>query len=397
MRPDCFVVHYHEIALKGQNRVFFERKLRQNILWTAGKLGIREVRLLRGRILVFPTAQYDIDGLIAALKNVFGIAYFAPAYKAAQDPDAITEIALKLADSHTFSSFRISTQRAKKTFPMGSVQLNSHIGTLVQKKTGARVDLKKAEFTIFIEIFDSDAILYCERIEGAGGLPVGVSNTAAVLLSSGIDSPVAAYKIMRRGVNLVFVHFHSMPVTSAASVENTKRLVQRLARHQKKAKLYLVPFLEIQQHITSLTPPSYRVLLYRRMMMRIAEKFAFKNKGKALVTGENVGQVASQTLPNMLAINEVAHLPVLRPLAGDDKQDIINFAQKIGTFAISIEPYDDCCSLFVPDNPETSAKPDKIMEYEQNLPIDQLVKTAVKETEMIIFGKNGKDSAKQNG
>lgn len=158
-----------------------------------------------------------------------------------------------------------------------------------------------------------------------------------------------------------------------------------------------MPFAEIQQHITSLTPPSYRVLLYRRMMMRIAEKFAFKNKGKALVTGENVGQVASQTLPNMLAINEVAHLPVLRPLAGDDKQDIINFAQKIGTFAISIEPYDDCCSLFVPGNPETSAKPDKIMEYEQNLPIDQLVKTAVKETEMIIFGKNGKDSAKQNG
>jgi thiamine biosynthesis protein ThiI len=382
MKPDCFIVHYHEIALKGANRIFFEKQLRKNILRAGSKDDIREVQLLRGRVLVKPQPDCKLDRLVEALKKVFGIANFAPAFRVEQNITPVTETALRLARNRRFQSFRIATRRSQKAFPMNSVAVNTHVGEKVRQATGAKVDLKNAEFTIYIEIYDNHALVYCDRIEGAGGLPVGVSSNAVALLSSGIDSPVASYKIMRRGVHLVFVHFHSVPYTSAASVENTKKLVEHLTQFQFKSKLYLVPFLETQQHITSATPPGYRVIFYRRMMMRIAEKIAFKNKASALVTGENVGQVASQTLPNILAINEAVSLPVLRPLAGDDKQDIIKMAEKIGTYEISIEPYDDCCSLFVPGNPETRAKMARVFAFEKHLDIEALVEKAVSEAEV---------------
>ncbi|MFQ5627639.1 MAG: tRNA uracil 4-sulfurtransferase ThiI [bacterium] len=385
MKPDCIIVHYHEIALKGANRIFFERQLRKNILRAGSKYGIRDVELLRGRIMVYPHPECQFEELAAVLKKIFGIAYYAQAYRVEQGIDRLTETALQLAKDRQFASFRIATHRSQKSFPLTSVQVNTLIGEKVREATGAKVDLKNAEFTIHIEIFDREALVYCDRFEGAGGLPVGVSNRALVLLSSGIDSPVASYKIMRRGVILVFVHFHSVPYTSAASIENTKKLVEHLTQYQYKSKLYLVPFLEIQQHITSVATPAYRVILYRRMMMRIAEKIAYRNKAKALVTGENIGQVASQTLPNILAINETVSLPVLRPLAGDDKQDIIRMAEKIGTFKTSIEPYDDCCSLFVPGNPETHAKMKLVREYEDNLDLTGLVVKAVREAELTSF------------
>lgn len=385
MKSDCIIVHYHEIALKGANRSFFERQLRKNILLAGSESGIREVALLRGRVIVYPQPDCQHQSLIQALKRVFGVAYFAPAFRVVQDIKPITDAALSFAQNRQFKSFRISTHRSQKAFPMTSVQVNAHIGEQVRLNTGAKVDLKNAEFTIHIEIFDNDALLYCDRFEGAGGLPVGVSNRAVALLSSGIDSPAASYKIMRRGVRLVFVHFHSVPYTSAASVENTKKLVKHLTQFQYKSKLYLVPFLETQQRITSVTPSSYRVILYRRMMMRMAERIAYKNKAKALVTGESVGQVASQTLPNIMAVNDAVSLPVLRPLAGDDKQDVIKLAEEIGTFKTSIEPYDDCCSLFVPGNPETRAKMELVFEYEKKLELANLVAKAIREADVEIY------------
>lgn len=385
MKPEYFVIHYHEIALKGANRGFFEKRLRKNILRAGLEDDINEVQLLRGRILVKLQPDCNHGRLAEALKKVFGIAYFAPAFLVKQDIEQITAKALLLSKNRHFSSFRITTNRSQKEFPMNSVQVNTHVGEQVRKASGAKVDLKNAEFTIYIEIYDNRTLVYCDRIEGAGGLPVGVSSNAVALLSSGIDSPVASYKIMRRGVHLIFVHFHSVPYTSAASIENTKKLVVHLTQYQFKSKLYLVPFLEIQQHITGATPPGYRVILYRRMMMRIAENIARQNKAFALVTGENVGQVASQTLPNILAINDAVSLPVLRPLAGEDKRDIIHMAEKIGTYKTSIEPYDDCCSLFVPGNPETRAKMERVFEYEKDLEIEALVEKAISEAEIEYF------------
>lgn len=381
----CYLVHYHEIALKGANRAFFENQLRKNLLRAAATCGLGSVRLLRGRVLIETREETDHDRLRSVLQHVFGIAYFAPAHFLEQDLEAITRTAVAIAKCRAFQSFRIVTHRSQKAFPMTSVEVNIAVGRAVQQATGAAVDLKHAELRIYIEIFDKNALVYCERIPGAGGLPVGVSDRAVVLLSSGIDSPVAAYKIMRRGVQLTFVHFHSVPFTSPASIENTVRLVRHLTRYQFKSTLYLVPFLSVQQHITSVTPPGYRVLLYRRLMMRIAERIALRNRAIALVTGENVGQVASQTLPNMRAINEVVSLPVLRPLAGEDKQDIIAMAEKIGTYPISIEPYDDCCSLFVPGNPETRAKLPKVHEYESQIDVDGLIEAVLNETEIRRF------------
>jgi thiamine biosynthesis protein ThiI len=215
--------------------------------------------------------------------------------------------------------------------------------------------------------------MYTDRIEGPGGLPVGVSERAICLISGGIDSPVAAYKMMKRGIKLIYVHFHSAPFTSAASQRNVERLVELLNAYQFRSKLYLVPFAEIQQHIVAQAAPSYRVLLYRRAMVRIAEMIAAKNRAHALVTGENVAQVASQTLVNMKVINEAATLPILRPLAGDDKQEIIAMAQRLGTFEISTEPFDDCCSLFVPPHPETRAKLAMVQEFEAKLDLPPLL------------------------
>lgn len=385
MHPDCYIVHYHEIALKGANRLFFENQLRRNILKVLAPFGVRRVDLLRGRIKVHLPENPRVEDISSNLAKVFGIAYFAPALICEQNINAITEKSLLISKYATFKNFRIETRRAQKHFPMDSVAVNAHVGSAVQKASNATVQLKRPEYKIVVEIFDKEALVYADRTEGAGGLPSGVSDRAVTLLSSGIDSPVAAYKMMRRGVRSIFVHFHSVPYTSPASIENTSKLVESLTFYQMKSKLYLIPFIEVQQYITSVVRPSYRVIMYRRMMLSIAEKIAKYNKAFALITGESVGQVASQTLPNMRAIAEAAEIPILRPLAGDDKQDIIALAEKIGTYDISIEPYEDCCSLFMPKSPETRAKPDVIEELKTKIDTDEWVQKALAEQEVRYF------------
>ncbi len=385
MKPNCIIVHYHEIALKGDNRSFFERQLKNSMTIAAAHLGVARIELLRGRIVAHLEPSAKIDEVIAALKKVCGIAYFAPAVLSGQEVDEMAEIAVSLVKGLTFESFCVRARRTQKTFPLTSVEINTRIGAKIQQHVSARVDLKNPEMTVHIEIYDKSALIYCGKIDGMGGLPVGSSSRAVSLLSSGIDSPVASWKLIRRGVRTTFVHFHSAPYTSNASITNTKRLTELLTEYQYRSKLYIVPFLDIQQHITSTAEGKYRVILYRRMMLRIAEKIAKRENAFALVTGDNVGQVASQTLPNMFAINEVTRLPVLRPLAGEDKQDIINLAKRIGTFDVSIEPYDDCCSLFVPKNPETNARVNLVREQEIDLDIDGLIQKALDASEIIHF------------
>jgi len=381
----CVVVHYSEIGLKGKNRGQFEEQLRYNIQLSLKGLQIQSVQRTFGRLLILLPDCFDWPKIRERLQTVFGIAHFSLAMLTDQDMEHIQAAAMEQMSAKEFKSFRVTTKRAQKEFPLNSSQVNAQIGAAIQQQTGAQVNLNNPEVTCYIEIFNKNALIYSEKVPGLRGLPSGISEKAVSLLSSGIDSPVASWKIMKRGVRVIFVHFHSVPATSEASIENTKRIVEILTRYQYKSKLYLVPFLNIQQQIMIGAPPKYRVLLYRRSMFRLAERIATIEKANALVTGENVAQVASQTLSNIRSINDAVCLPVLRPLAGEDKLEITELAQKIGTFEISIEPYEDCCSLYVPQHPAIYSSPEKLQSIEDSLKLDSFYEEALEKTQIIKF------------
>ncbi len=373
------VIHYHEIALKGNNRRFFEKKLQRNILRATATLGLEQVQRLPGRLMGLLSPNADWPRLSQALQQVFGIAYFAPTLKTEQNLDSIKNAALKLLQHKNFATFKVDTKRAQKTFALTSPQVNAELGEFLCSQFAAKVDLSHPELTLWVEIADDYALLYCTRVPGAGGLPVGTSERAVCLISGGIDSPVAAYRLMRRGVKLIFVHFHSAPFTNTASQRLVERQVQLLTRYQFLSSLYLVPFAEVQRHLVAVCPPSLRVILYRRAMLRMAERIAQRYHAPALVTGENIAQVASQTLTNIRVINDAVRLPVIRPLAGEDKQDIVAQARQIDTYAISIEPYEDCCSLFAAPNPETHAKLENVRRFEMMFDLETELSKALQE------------------
>ena len=379
------LIHYHEIGLKGKNRGRFERRLMTNITRALKDVPCGKLERLSGRMMLALTSKSPIDVIRERLSTVFGIANFSEAVLAKRNIEAIRETAWRLAQKADFESFKIVTRRGDKTFPLNSDQINRDVGKHIQTLSGARVLMDNPDLICFIEIAPQRIFIYAEKIPAPGGLPVGSNESAVSLLSSGIDSPVASYKIMKRGVKLTYVHFHSQPYTNRNSQRNTEDLVRLLTRHQYVSDLYLVPFVEIQRHIMTQAPASYRVILYRRAMLLIAEAIAEKVNAQALVTGENVGQVASQTLSNMRAIEEVTPLPILRPLAGDNKEEIINEARRIGTYQISIEPYEDCCSVFVPKHPETRANLEKVREIESALDLAPLIAQTLEQTERKTF------------
>jgi thiamine biosynthesis protein ThiI len=311
--------------------------------------------------------------LIQRIGSVFGVANFSIVERTARDIDVLRERILSSLNGSRFESFRIETQRGDKTFPLTSPEINRRLGAAVKEKSGARVDLDDAEFTITVEILPRDAFFGFNKIAGAGGLPVGASGRVVALLSGGIDSPVAAYRMMRRGCRLIFVHFHSAPFLDKTSQEKVRQLVTLLTRYQFGSRLYLVPFGEIQRQIVAAVTRPLRVVLYRRMMLRIGETIARQEKAKALVTGESLGQVASQTLDNMAVIEQAARLPILRPLVGMDKQEIIDHARRIGTFDVSSIPDQDCCQLFVPKHPATKARFRDVEADELKLDIKELL------------------------
>ena len=386
MTNDLFIlIHYHEIGLKGKNRGKFERHLMTNINRALKGVPCGKLERLSGRMMLALTSESPIDVIRERLSTVFGIANFSEAVVAKRNIEAIRETAWALAQKADFESFKIVTRRGDKTFPLNSDQINRDVGKHIQTLSGARVLMDNPDLTCFIEIAPQRIFIYAEKIPAPGGLPVGSNESAVSLLSSGIDSPVASYKIMKRGVKLTYVHFHSQPYTNRNSQRNTEDLVRLLTRHQYVSNLYLVPFVEIQRHIMTRALASYRVILYRRAMLHIAETIAKKVNAQALVTGENVGQVASQTLSNMRVIEDVTPLPILRPLAGDNKEEIINEARRIGTYQISIEPYEDCCSVFVPKHPETRANLEKVREIESTLDLAPLIEQTLEQTERKTF------------
>jgi len=263
------------------------------------------------------------------------------------------------------------------------VEINQRVGAYVKQQSGARVDLEKAEMTCWIEIVEKYALIYLERLPGPGGLPVGTSGKVVVLLSGGIDSPVAAWKMIKRGCTSVFVHFHSFPYTNKESQEKAKQIVQLLCHYALQAKIYLVPFAEVQRHIMVDTPLDTRVILYRRYMLRLAEQIARREKARVLVTGDSVGQVASQTIENIDVISRAVSMPILRPLIGEDKVEIIEIARQIGTYEISIQPDQDCCSLFVPKHPETKANLPEIEKSEAQLNVGDAMNAAMESAEVL--------------
>ena len=311
------------------------------------------------------------------LSKVFGAGNFARAGRARLDIDAIAAEILRDLDPQDPRSFRVSVRRADKRFPMTSPQIEREVGGRIKEARGWHVDLDHPEFTIHVETLSDEAFYFFGKHPGPGGLPVGVSGRVVCLLSGGIDSPVAAWRLMRRGCRVLFVHFHSYPILSRASQEKARELVRLLTQFQFRSRLFLVPFGEIQQQVVLSVAPPLRVVIYRRLMMRIAQAIAHAHRAGALVTGEVVGQVASQTIENLTAINDVATMPVLRPLIGMDKEEITAESQRLGTYPISIIPDQDCCTLFTPKHPATKARRVDVLRAEEALPIDEIVDRAV--------------------
>lgn len=361
------IVHYGEIGVKGKNRDFFERKLVENISRFA------KAKRRYGYIEVLYA-----EGVEEKLKKVPGIRYFGVGYKTKLEIDAISFAALQVLPEK-FNTFRISASRRNKSFPMNSMEINRTVGSFIVEKTGKKVNLENPDVTIWIEI-GNEALIYAERYEGVGGLPVGVAGKVIALISGGIDSPVASFMAMKRGCEVIGVHFFNKTLHSAEVRKKIHAIAEKLAEYQGFFKLYMVPFEEIQMEIIRIVPAKLRMIAYRRSMMRMANMIGEKEGAKAIVTGDNISQVASQTLDNLNVIYSVSKLVVLPPLLGFDKEEIIAIARKIGTYDISILPYEDCCSLMVAKHPETKAKREIIEEFEE---FEEMEKNAVKKAEII--------------
>lgn len=380
------IVRYGELALKKKNRAYFEKCLIDNLTAKLHRLGACRLRKLSGRVLVEfvnPTPWQDIKECI---RNVFGFSSASPVERTPPTMAELEKALVRWARSMYFSSFAVRTKRSDKGFPLTSPEICARIGALIKDAAGAKVDLSTPEIVFNIEVLPKDFFFSCEVLRGPGGLPVGSSGKVLSLLSGGIDSPVASWMMMKRGLAVDFVHFHSAPFTGEASIEKVFDIAEKLSNWQNRARVTLVPFGGIQKEIITAVPAKYRVVLYRRFMMRIASRMASLQGAEALVTGEALGQVASQTLSNLAAVEAASHLPVFRPLIGLDKQEIINMAEQIGTYAISTLPHQDCCTYLQPPNPATKTTADELDEVESELPVGQMVESALAGAEEEMLG-----------
>ena len=386
----CAIVHYHELALKGRNRDYFEQRLVRNIQLALKDLGIKRVDNLRSRIRVVLPPEANETVIRDRLTRVCGIANFSLAHAVPlnlADPD-LSALRAAIVDelrSKSFSTFRVTARRADKRLTLTSMDVERALGAAVCEETGKKVSLKDPDLTIYIELLTKEAYFSVEKIQGPGGMPVGVSGRVACLISGGIDSPVAAYRMIKRGCRATFVHFSGRPLVSRASEDKVRELVQVLTASLYDSRLYVIPFGEIQREIVLNAPAPFRVVLYRRMMLRIAEELARKEQCWGLVTGDSLGQVASQTPENLSVVEEAAELPILRPLIGMDKLEITEEARRIGTYETSIEPDQDCCKLFTPPHPSTKTRIEDVRKIERVLDIPRLVKQGLEKAELSEF------------
>jgi thiamine biosynthesis protein ThiI len=381
----CILIHYHEIALKGKNRSWFERRLVKNIKQQLHGLPFSKVQLNAARIFCFGIDESIWNDYAQRLKKVMGIKHAILMTQVKDDIDTIKSVAVAQLKGLEFSSFRVSARRQYKDFHLSSQEINIMVGQHLQSTYLKPVKLKNADMDVVIELVKGMAYIGHERIYGFGGLPVKTSEQAISMISSGIDSPVSSFEMLKRGVELTYVHFHSAPATSRQSIQNVEEILTVLAGFQIQCRVYMVPLLKIQQKIMTDAPNKLWVILFRRAMIKIASMIAEQLDIPALISGESVGQVASQTLSNIRATADAADRPILRPLAGLNKEDIIRIAEKIGTYEISIEPYDDCCSFFVPIHPETKADLEIVRKTEANIDFGEMFATALKDAEIKTF------------
>ena len=371
------VVHYKELALKGRNRPWFVQTLVRNLKVALAGLDIVAIRSIMGRIEIELGRGASWSDARDRVRHVFGIANFSHAGRGPHDFDSLADAILRdLGDRHP-QSFRVRARRSDKRFAFTSPQVEWEVGGRIKDRTGWRVDLEDAELSIHIEMLPGQAFYFFGKEPGAGGLPTGTGGRVACLLSGGIDSPVAAYRMMRRGCSVLLVHFHSYPILSRASQEKVREIAALLTKYQLRSRLVMVPFGELQQQVVLGVAPELRVVIYRRLMLRIAERLARRWHARALVTGDVIGQVASQTLENMTAISAATAFDVLRPLVGMDKDEISAEAGRIGTLPISNIPDQDCCQLFTPRHPATRARTQDVETAEAVLPISAMVDAAV--------------------
>lgn len=385
---DMILLKQGEIVLKGQNRRFFEAKLLSNIRRRLKPFGNFKVYSTQSTVYIEPNGDCDMDGALDAMLMVFGLVGVTRALACEKDKDAIFEAAKKYLaeDMRSAKSFKVEAKRSDKGFPMSSIVLSQYVGGLLSDEfPEIKVDVHNPELIVHVEVREASAYVHANPLPGAGGMPVGSNGSAVTLLSGGIDSPVSSYMIARRGIHLVPVHFFSFPYTSEQAKEKVLELAKILTGCCGRLAVEIVPFTHIQEEIRANCPEEYFTLIMRRFMMRISDKIAHQNGCKALVTGENLGQVASQTMEALRVTEECVTLPVLRPLIGMDKTDIVQIARKIGTFETSILPYEDCCTVFTPRHPRTKPRLEDVLAAESVLDVDALVNEAFNNREIVKF------------
>jgi tRNA uracil 4-sulfurtransferase len=386
MKYDRIVIRYGEMSTKKRNRNKFVDKLKGNVQSVLSDIPNLSIQARRERMYIVLNGA-DGDEVVSRLTHVFGIQSMSPAVKTSWDIEEIKDVALKLVQKLHVpgGTFKISSKRADKTFPLETNELNHTLGAHILRNTPTiSVDVKNPDIDLKVEVRKEGVYLSSEDILGAGGLPVGSSGKAMLMLSGGIDSPVAGYLSLKRGVEIEAVHFHSPPFTSERAKEKVLDLAKKLTKYGRKIKVHLVPFTEIQQKIHEQVPENYTMTSTRRLMLRITDILREKHEGLAIITGESLGQVASQTLESMFAINDVTNTPILRPLVSMDKTEIIQIAKEIDTLDISNRPYEDCCTIFTPPSPKTKPKKEKVRYYESFIDFEPLIVRAVEGTETII-------------
>ncbi len=395
MSPLAIVVHYHELWLKGGNRRFFASKLASNLRLALAGIPVEKISRPNDRLILHLGESASVEEALRRIGRVSGVAYYALARPVARDLNALCAAAWEEIEPLAFSTFAVRAKRSDKSFPHNSSQIERIVGKFLMERLEAagrkaRVKLNDPDVTCRIEITSGPALVYARKVAGPGGLPANTAGRMTCLLSGGFDSAVAAYQMMKRGAHLSFVHFYGTGARPGeSSVHVARELLRQLVPWQFTAKLYRVPFEEIQREIVRYAPEPCRVLLYRRMMLRIAEVFARRSGALALVTGDSLGQVASQTLRNIVSVEAAATMPVFRPLVGTDKLEIIDTARKIGTHDISSEPFHDCCPIFLPRSPALHAKPAELEAAEARLDIPRLISQGVRSAVLETFRYTG--------
>jgi tRNA uracil 4-sulfurtransferase len=379
------VVHYDEISLKGKNRAFFVDKLIDSLRKVAGSG--HDVKKAEGKVVIEKKKGYDFEEMEVLVKKVQlipGVSIINPALSCDSNMDEITKKAVEIAKYYKPDSFKVNTTRSYKPFELTSMQISSQVGAgVLNELPDLKVSMKEPELLIKIELAKKITYIMGQRYLGVGGLPVGSTGKVVCLLSGGIDSPVAAYEMMKRGCRCVFVHFHNQTINKKGVENKIKKLVETLSLYQGTSKLYIVPFAELQKQVISQIPADLRMIVYRRLMYQLADKIAAKEKALALVTGDSLAQVASQTLENLSVIYSATDRLKLAPLIGMNKIDISKRSEQIGTYETSIEPYEDCCSLMIAKHPETRSTLSQIQDAESSLDVQGIIKATLEDTKLI--------------